>query len=352
MKTASVSTLSLFNSSRAAIARSQVRLADVEVEVSTGRHADVGLTLGIDASRNLELHNARDDLTTLQSTNGIVSARLNQTQAALTAVRDLADGFMQSALTASQGVGDRSLLVADARARLGALSDLLLTASNGVFVFGGSNASTPPFLDYLSQPTTAGRTAVIGAFTAEFGITPDDPLASGITSGQMKAYLDGALAGLFQDPAWSSTFSSANDKPIIDRISAGETIATSISANASGIRKLVMALTAAVDSGAEKLNAEAFAVLVKKLVQVTGEVGSDITSMQSTIGISQERLAKASDRIALQQNIFEQRIGEAESVDSSATAVTLNMIIAQLEASYAVTARMQKLSLLSYLPFT
>jgi flagellar hook-associated protein 3 FlgL len=350
MKTASVSTLSLFDASRAAIMRNQARLADAQIEVSTGRYADIGKALGIDASRNLELRNARDDLSALQSTNGVVSTRLNQTQTALAAIKDLADGFMQTALASSQSGGDRSLLVADAKSRLGALVDILSTTSNGVFIFGGTNASNPPVPDYLAQPPSAGRTAVTGAFTTEFGVAPGNPLAKSITAGQMKTYLDGTFAALFQDAAWSGTFSSANSNVMSDRISAGEVIDTSVSANAGGFRKLVLVLTAAVDSGTENLNADAFSELSKTLVQASGEASSSITGMQSKLGISQERLAKASDRIVVQQNILEQRIGQAESVDTAKAATSLSTITAQLEASYAVTARLQKLSLLNYLP--
>jgi flagellar hook-associated protein 3 FlgL len=348
MKTASVSTLSLFDASRAAIIRNQARLADVQVEVSTGRHADVGRTLGVDASRNLELRNARDDLSALQSTNGIVSTRLNQTQTALSAIGDLADGFMQTVLASNQSGGDRSLLVADAKSRLGALVDILSTTSNGAFIFGGTNVSSPPVGDYLAQPASLGRTAVIGAFTTEFVATP----VKSITAGQMKTYLDGTFTNLFQGAAWSSTFSSANSNTMSDRISTGEVIETSVSANTDGIRKLVLVLTAAIDSGTKDLNAGAFTELTKKLVQVTGEVGSSITGMQSLIGISQERLAKASDRIVVQQNVLERRIGELEGADPAKAATSLSTITAQLEASYAVTARLQKLSLLNYLPLT
>ena len=114
MKTATISSLTLFEASRAAITRNQARLAEIEVELSTGRHADVGRTLGVDASRDLEMRNTFDDLSSLLSTNGVVSTRLNQTQTALSAIRDLADGFLQTVLAASQGGADRSLLVTDA----------------------------------------------------------------------------------------------------------------------------------------------------------------------------------------------------------------------------------------------
>lgn len=350
MKTTSISTLNQFETSRAAITRNQSRLAEIEVEVSTGRHADVGRTLGVKTSRLLEMRNAFHDFASLQSTNGVVATRLEQTQTALAAVRDLAEGFLQTALTASQGNADRGLLVADAKARLSALADVLNTTSNGAYVFGGTNASTAPFENDLAEPTGAGRAAVLAAFTSEFGFTPDDPLAASITPSQMRSYLDGTFMSVFQDPSWSTSFSSANNSMMIDRVYASETIETSVSGNATAIRKLVQVLTAAVDSGTEQLNAEAFSGLTKMLIQVSGEAGGEITGMQSRLGIAEERLAKANSRIVLRQNLLERWIGEAESVDVAKSATSLSIITSQLEASYAVTTRLQKLSLLNYLP--
>ena len=96
----------------------------------------------------------------------------------------------------------------------------------------------------------------------------------------------------------------------------------------------------------------AFSELISQLIQMSGEAGADIAGMQSNLGIAQERLAKASERITLQQNVLERRIGEAEGVDAAKAAMNLSTITSQLEASYAVTARLQKLSLLNYLPVT
>jgi len=350
MKSTNISSLALFDASRATIARNQARLADTEVEASTGRYADVGRTLGVDMSRDLEMRNTLDDLTSLQNTNGVVSTRLSQTQTALSAIRDLADGFLQAVLASSQGSGDRGLLVADAKSRLGALADILATTSNGVYVFGGRNAAAAPVANYLAEPPGAARTSVIAAFTSAFGFAPDDPQAKAITAGQMKSYLDGNFAAEFMDPAWLLNFSSATDAVMSDRIAAGETIDSSVSANAVGIRKLVLALVAAVDGGTENLNAAAFSKLTSQLIQMSGEAGADIAGTQSNLGIAQERLAKASERISLQQNFLERRIGEAESVDAAKAAMYLSTITSQREAYYAVTARLQKLSLLNYLP--
>jgi flagellar hook-associated protein 3 FlgL len=350
MKAVSISTFSLFNAARSAIARNQSRLADIGVEVSTGRHADVGRSLGIETARDLDMRGSIADLESLQASNGIVATRLGQTQTALTAIADLADGFMQTVMTASQASGNGELLKSDAKSRLASLGELLSTTSNGAFVFGGTNVSTPPLNDYFAVPSTAGKAAVDGAFTATFGIAPSDPGVAGITAPQMKSYLDGAFASLFQDPGWQSNFSNANDSAMIDRVSLGETVETSSSANIKGVRDFVMALTAAIDSGGSQLNAEAFAELTKKLTQVTGTVAGNVASAQAELGISQERLAKANDRMVMQQSYLERRIGEIESVDIAKASIDLNTVSTQLQASYAVTTRIHDMSLLNYLP--
>jgi len=120
----------------------------------------------------------------------------------------------------------------------------------------------------------------------------------------------------------------------------------------SAAGSLVLALVAAVDSGAANLNADAFSALTNKPAQAAGEAGSDVAGMESNRSIAQARLAKASERISLRQNFLERRIGEAESVDAAKAAMNLSTSTLQLEASDAVTARLQKLSLPNDLPVT
>jgi len=334
---------------RTAMARNQTSLADAIKEFSTGRHADVGKALGGRVGGVLDMRHIVGDLTGLTNTNGVVKQRLDHIQASFAAMRDLGAQFSESTLGIHKTGGDRSLLISDATARMETLVDVLQTSTNGVFSFSGLNVSEPPIEDYLGDPPSAARTAVIATFTTAFGFPPDDPQAATITPAQMTAYIDGPFSALFEEPQWSATFSQASDEVMRDRISHHEEIDSSATANDQGIRQLFFSLTLAIDGGAEHLTSDTFEVLASRIANTASEGGHNIAGTQARVGVAEERLAQASERIDLEKQALELRIGDLEGVDAYEVADRLSLLMTRIEASYSVTARMQQLTLLNYL---
>lgn len=349
MKADTISTLVSREILRTANARNQTNLADTLKEFSSGRLADVGKTLGGRVGGVLDMRHIVGDLEGLTSTNAVVEQRMKFLQSAFGAMRDLGQTFSESTLGIYKAGGDRGLLVADAKSRMETLSDVLRTSSNGVYAFSGLNISVPPVDDYLSEPPSPARTAVISTFTAAFGFPPDDPQAVTITPAQMTAYIDGPFAALFEEPQWSANFSHATDEVMRDRISQHEEINTSSTANDRGIRQLYFALTLAIDGGTENLNAETFSVLAARIANTSSEGGYSVVATQARVGVAQERLAQANERIAIEKQALEGRIGKLEGVDPFEVADRLSALTARIEASYKITARMQQLTLLNYL---
>lgn len=334
---------------RASNARNQTSLADTLKEYSTGRYADVGKTLGSRVGGVLDMRHVVGDLSSLTATNSVVKQRMEHMQASFAALRGVGADFSESTLAIHKSGADRGLLIADAKSRMATLFDVVTVSTNGVYAFSGLNVSVPPVEDYLSEPPSAARTAVIAAFTTEFGFPPDDPQAATITPAQMTAYMDGPFAALFEEPLWSATFSQATDEVMRDRISQREEIDTSATVNDRGIRQLYFALTLAIDGGAEHLSAETYEVVAGRISTTASESGHNIVATQSRLGVAEERLAQANERIAIGKQTLEARIGTIEGVDAYEVADRLSLLMTRIESSYAVTARMQQLSLLNYL---
>ena len=72
-----VSTLAILNAPRQSIYESQRRLLDAQTELSTGRHADVGLHLGGRTSEVIGLRNGFDRNNSIIDMNGLVAAELH-----------------------------------------------------------------------------------------------------------------------------------------------------------------------------------------------------------------------------------------------------------------------------------
>src|SRR5690606_34411992 len=101
----------------------QTSLADALKEFSTGRHADVGKALGGRVGGILDMRNIVGNLTGLTNTNSVVKQRLDHIQSSFAAMRDLGANFSEATIGVHKAGADRGLLVADAKARLGTLTD-------------------------------------------------------------------------------------------------------------------------------------------------------------------------------------------------------------------------------------
>jgi flagellar hook-associated protein 3 FlgL len=343
------STLALRETLRTSMARTQVRLDEASAEVATGRHYDTGLALGGDTARLIDLHGVVGEIDAILHTNELLASRLTQTQSAMTAMVALADEFFET-LVASRGGGvDRATVVADARARLDALTDVLSSTSNGAYLFSGDNATVKPLADYYSDPPAGARLAVHTAFVQQFGFPPGDAQVSTITAPAMDAYLTGPFATRFRDPAWQADFSSASTAAVATRISLTQTAEIPVSANTTGVRDLVAAFVAVIDSGAAGLDAGAFQHLVDTAGSLARGASANLVRAQAMVGVHQERITVADDRMSTQRALLENDSARAQGVDALEASSRLTRLIGQLDVSFAVTSRLQQLSILNYL---
>jgi flagellar hook-associated protein 3 FlgL len=67
------------------------------------------------------------------------------------------------------------------------------------------------------------------------------------------------------------------------------------------------------------------------------------------MGVSEGRVTKANEALQAQKDVVATYIGELEGVDPYEASVQMNTLLTQMEASYALTARIQQMTLLNYL---
>src|SRR5689334_20208331 len=144
MKTAFISTSSLSQATRLSLTKLQAKLVDAQKEVSSGRYADVGATLGYKVGQTVSLRQQVSQLGVIADTNSAVSSRLDATQGALKSIAAGAQSFIDQLLAARNGNLAKSAMQADGKASLGSLTDALNTAVDGTYIFGGINSDTKP----------------------------------------------------------------------------------------------------------------------------------------------------------------------------------------------------------------
>jgi flagellar hook-associated protein 3 FlgL len=349
MKTTNISTLALVNATRETRVNLQVKLAQGQKEASTGRLADVGLSLGYLTQRTVSLRQDLDRLNTFKDTNTVSSSRLELTQTTLEGLGDAAQGFLQTLVAARAARTSDGVAVADAKAKLTSFTAAMNTAVNGAHIFSGVNTDVKPIADYFEQPTSLGRTAMGDAFFNEFGLAQSQAGVETISGADMSTFLDNAFSDLFNDANWTTTWSSASDQNITSRISNNERIETSTNANADPFRQIASVYTMIGDIGLEELSDEAYYAVVDKAIGVLGQAIGDLTQLRAGLGTSEERIKSANDRIDIQVTLMTEHITALEGVDPYEATANVNALLTQIETAYALTARLQNLSLVNFI---
>ena len=224
------------------------------------------------------------------------------------------------------------------------MREVLNTAFDGQYLFGGMNSGVAPIKDYAAGP----RGAIETSFAAEFGFPPDDPTASSLTPQQIQSFLNGSFNNLFEDPAWSTDWSSASNDMPKTRIG-DEKIDAAASGNAPFARKMAAAFAMIDVLGRGQLGRATLETAIDMSLAKVAESQADIGAEQARVGAGESRLAATAAGLDERKTRFASSIQELEGVDSYEAATRVNMLMSQLEASYALTARISRMSLLSYI---
>jgi flagellar hook-associated protein 3 FlgL len=347
MKTSSISTLAIINATRETRVTLQSKLVEAQKEADTGRFADVGVTIGYLTQRTVSLRQDYARLQTFKDTNIVAASRLELTQTTLEGMGEAAEKFLTTLMAARSAESSASVAVTDAKNKLTSFTAALNTTVNGTHIFAGVNTDVKPVNAYFTTPASAAQTATSTALS-NFMTANSIASIGDMTGAQMEAFLSGPFADLFDDPNWGN-WSSASDQNITSRISSNERVETSTNANAAPFRALAQAYTMIADLDIESLNSEAYLAVVNKAIEVVGQASADLTQLRAGLGTSQERIAAANERIDIQRSLLNEHIMQLEGVDVYEATVKVNSLLVQIETAYALTARLQNLSLLNHI---
>lgn len=348
MKISFVSTQAVSKALSYQLMRLQTDLVKAQQEISTGKYADVGVALGARTGQAVALGRDVDRLKGLVDSNALVKARLDTTSEALKRINDEAETFLSALTVGGSGDTEQKVLQVSGRNALETLTSVLNTSQNGEYIFAGVFTDVKPINDYEAAGA-ANKAAFDAAFLGQFGFAQTHPDAANITAAEMTDFLTNVVEPMFFGPDWQANWSNATDDAITSRIALNETAQTSVSANTVGVRKLAMATSIVADLLQGPLNANAREALVSQARTMVGEAISDINNTQAQLGLVQTRVGNASERISMQIDIFKINLNDLQGVDPYEASTRVNTLLAQIETSYALTARIQKLSLLDYL---
>jgi flagellar hook-associated protein 3 FlgL len=346
MKVDGISTLNIRNALQSSVSTTQRALLRAQIEYSTGRHEDVGLVLGRSISTNLSLRSQISAFDNLKNIHGVAAARAELTQAGLGQLKDIANTFISTLSGARTAQNGQQLAEEAARTAYTAITQVLGTTYDGQAIFSGINTGSPGLTNY---PGSAAESAMDNAFLSAFGFLPTSPLAINITPSQLQNHLDTSFQQEFQDPNWNANWSGASSTTPLTTLEGGAKVDLSATANSQAIRDLVQSVVSVMSTSKGQLSSSTFSELTDHAMASASESILGIANEQSRIGIGQEELKRSTERIAQKSDLLKARVQDSEGVDQYEAAMRMNQLMTQLEASYAITAKISKLTLANYL---
>lgn len=343
-----ISSYSISSSLRQTVLSTQTSLVQAQQELSTGTHADIGLTLGAQVGQDISLRSQESLLKAYTTTNNLAAASLGTTQSVLSNLQTAGQSLLNSLVGAGDQNGTSASLQQEAESALKGLISGLNTTEGGNYIFAGTNTAVAPITDYYAAGSS-NQAAVTGAFTSYFGFAPTDPQAANITASQMQSFIDTQFAPLFQGTNWTTDWSSASSATPSSEISPTQSIATSVSANDPAFQNLAEAYTMLAALGTSNLGSAASQTVVSNAENLMNSGLSGLTSVQASVGTAQNEITSANNQMSVEMSVLSTQIGNLENVNPYEASTEVSNLQTQLETAYSLTSQLSQLSLVKFL---
>ncbi len=351
MKTTFISTQAIQNAMRLTVQRAQADIVQAQTESVTGRHADIGLELGATSARNISLNRDVQRMQTIIDSNALVTHRLSASQDALSQMADSAQQVLDALISIS-GTDDQSRLnIAHeaVRTSFAAFNSTANTSANGEYLFSGINTDVRPLALYDDPAGSPAKASFDAAFLGYFGFAQSSPATASITPAQLDDFLTNTIEPLILGAGWDADWSAADDTVMTSRINRNEVVNSSSSINNDGARNMAMVSVVVTEMLGISLASDTRQRLVERSIDYAGSSIAGVNFERARLGVSEQRIVQSNESLSAQIDLVSLHIGELENVDLYEASTRLNTLLAQVQTSYTLTARIQQLSLTNYL---
>ena len=193
------------------------------------------------------------------------------------------------------------------------------------------------------------KAAFDAAFLSHFGFTQNDPAAANITAAQMDNFLTTVVEPQFLGAGWQGQLVERH-RPEASSAASRSTrrSQTSVSANDDGMRKLAMAAATITDmfDSAMSATSPARQLLITRAVGLVGEAIERPRQPPARRPASSRTASRTPATASrCRSTCSRSNISEMEGVDPYEASTRVVDAASQIETSYALTARIQQLSL-------
>lgn len=350
-----ISSLQFNTANRSFVASATSALATASEELSTGVKSDIYGSLGASSATLMTLRKNYENTEAYINTNSILDSKLQAMLTSIDTARGSADSVLQTAIVnssrSSTGVSE---LQNEASAALESLIATLNISYSGDYLFSGIDSDRQPLTRWTEMNEETGTSpAQVLADIVGSGPTSVDEVEA------MLAKIDAVFSSSNADEAenFEGTFfsgtpaaSSGSGSRVTARIGEGQALEYGVQANDAGIVNVIkgLAMLAAVDVSAIEDDATYSAWMEGATAALsTGVEG--MLEISAGIGFHQQVVENAQTRLEDLSLVQKTQISDCESVDPYEASTKVENLQYQLEASYAVSARLSQLTLLDYL---
>jgi flagellar hook-associated protein 3 FlgL len=293
------------------ILKSQARINEQQIKLTTQQNSQDYLGIGDDAGRLLTVESSLRRIDQFVKDNTFIDMRMETMLNSMDAVSDI----LKEVRTLVRDVlEDGTLDGIDkndfTEIKMDQLEGFLNVKMNGRFLFSGTKTDT--------KPVNAGDLADAPTFDADGITTTSEP----------------------------SFFYQGDDNQVKARIDEGVTLEYGVKANNEGFEKLIRAIRLVKSTDLTDAN-----VLGKfqHALNLLNESADKIGAVELNTGVKFQQLTSTTRSLKDTKSILDGVVDEIERADTFEAVSILNQVQTQLEASYATAVRVSSLSLTKFL---
>jgi flagellar hook-associated protein 3 FlgL len=180
-----------------------------------------------------------------------------------------------------------------------------------------------------------------------------EQIVSKLNSSYAGSYVFSGLASdtqaVVQNADWTVTYTGDTTGSLSARIDEETTLEYGVRADDPGFTAIMGALAVVASTDLDALSDADFSTLRDSAISAISSGVERLIEIHTRLGDNQGVVERTVERQGALKSIYSEAMLNIEGVDAEEAAVRLTSIQGQLQATYAVTARMSEMSLLNYL---
>jgi flagellar hook-associated protein 3 FlgL len=353
-----MSTMTAAQFRRETVADIQRRLEVAGKEMSTGRKADIHAALGLRSSELLAVRSSSARNDSFLTGNRLLANRMESMAATMGGVRKILQDFVEVAI-ANKGAPGPTVTQVSAAAR--AAYDQIVAQLNAPYqgsqLFSGTESERAAIQGWTKQSAATGLSPEAVLVGIVGGGIADAADATAKLADVTRAF--GSTETVFPDRNFEASF--YNGTPLLDgggvpsprvaaRIDEATVLSYGIQANDPAFTSALqgLAMFASVDP-ATLADAGAYEVWIGAAIDAVANGIDGVVTAEGLLGTQQRTLEETILRQQDRRDLYNKHIALLEAVDPYEAATRVTELSTQLEASYAVTARISRLSFLDFM---